>query len=82
MNCDFFRKECGILFAAGVVVGVAGLKFVKTEKARKIAVKTIAQGMMIKDSTMEGVNNLREEAEDICAEARAVAQAENECCCE
>lgn len=82
MNCDFFRKECGILFVAGAVAGIAGLKFVKTDKARKIAVNSIAKGMMIKDSTMEGVTNLREEAEEICAEARAVAKASSECECE
>ncbi|MFI3228354.1 MAG: DUF6110 family protein [Clostridia bacterium] len=82
MNCDFFRKECGILFVVGAACGIAGLKIAKTDKARKLAVKTIAQGMMIKDNTMEGVTNLREEAEEICAEARAVAKASSECNCD
>lgn len=78
MNCNFFKKENGILFVAGIVTGIAGLKIAKTEKTRRFAVNSIAQGIMIKDSTMETIANLREEAEDICAEAREAAKTKSE----
>ncbi len=72
---DLFKKENLIIFAGGIVTGLVGLKVVKTDKARKTVVKTIAQGMMAKDCAVEEYTNIREEAEDICAEAKAIAAA-------
>ncbi|WP_409968918.1 DUF6110 family protein [Bengtsoniella intestinalis] len=79
---DCFKKDCLICFATGAVAGILGLKLVKTDKARKLAVQTIAHGMMAKDCAMEEVANLREEAEEICNEARAVAKAKSDCDCD
>lgn len=82
MKCNFLSKECGLVFVAGAVAGVLGMKLAKTDKARKVAVKGIAKGMMVKDCTMEHVANLREEAEDVCNEAREIAKKESEVECE
>lgn len=79
---DRFKKDCWICVAAGAVAGIVGMKLVKTDKARKMAVQTIAYGMMAKDCAMEEVANLREEAEEICCEARAVAKQKSDCDCD
>ncbi len=78
---DWLKKECAICFLAGAAAGVAAFKLVKTEKARKLAVQGIAHGMMAKDCVMEEVSNLREEAEEICSEAREVAKKKSDCDC-
>ncbi len=72
---DFFKKDSLLIFAGGIVTGIVGLKVIKTQKVRSAAVKTLAQGMMTKDCVMEEYTNIREEAEDICAEAKALAAA-------
>lgn len=77
-DCDFFKKECGILFVAGLVVGTIGGTFAKTEKGRALAVKSLVKGMICKDTVMEYATNLREDAEDICKEARDMAKAESD----
>ncbi len=69
------RKEHKVIFAVGAVVGAAIITFIKTKKAHDIAVKGLAQGMMVKDSLLEEVSNIREEADDICNEAKIVAKA-------
>lgn len=78
---DCFKKDCLICLATGAVAGILGLKLAKTDKARKLAVQTIAQGMMAKDAAMEEVANLREEAEEICKEARDLAKQKSDCDC-
>ncbi|MFI3209086.1 MAG: DUF6110 family protein [Eubacteriales bacterium] len=75
---DFFKKENLIIFAGGIVTGIVGLKVAKNEKTRKVIVKTLAQGMMTKDCVVEEYTNIREEADDICAEAKALAAAKVE----
>lgn len=72
---DLLKKENLIIFAGGIVTGLVGRKVVKTDKVRKTIVKTLAQGMMAKDCVMEEYTNIREEADDICAEAKAIAAA-------
>ncbi len=69
-------KETGIIFAIGAVAGAALLTFLKTKSARDLAVKGLAKGMMVKDCVIEEVANIREEADDICNEAKSVAKAD------
>lgn len=79
---DFITDEDKFaVFAGGIVTGLLGLHFIKTKKARELAVKTVAQGFIVKDAVMEEVSNIREEAEDICAEAKARAKGECDCGC-
>ena len=76
----YFEKECRNVFAVGACFGVVVLAFLKTKKARELAVKGVANSIMIKDKVMENVANIKEEAEDICAEAKKVAQDDCDCC--
>ncbi len=70
----FITKEKKLIFAAGAATGIAVLGLMKTKKARQLAVKGVAGGIMLKDKVLESANNLKEEAEDICAEAKVAAK--------
>lgn len=67
------------LFIGGAVVGAVGLTVAKTPKAREVAVKGLAQGFMVKDTVMEEVTNIREDAEELVLEAKLLAKKECNC---
>ena len=75
----YFGKECKIVFVIGTFIGAGFFAFSKTKKARELAVKGVAGGMMLKDKILESAANLKEEADDICAEAKLVAKANCDC---
>ncbi len=72
------RKEHKIIFAVGAVAGAALISFLRTKSARELAVKGLANGIIAKDNIIEEITNIREEADDICNEAKAVAKADCE----
>ncbi len=69
-----FDKDKGIIFGLGAVAGIALVKILKTKTVRDMAVKSLAQGIIAKDKIAEEVANIREEADDICAEAKLAAR--------
>lgn len=75
---DYLKKEHTLLVLGGAAAGVGILQFLKSQTFRNLAVGTVAKGISIKDSAMEEYNNIKEEAEDICAEAKSVARQEQE----
>ncbi len=62
------------LFAAGLLFGTAGIKLLTSKDAKKLYTHTTAAVLRAKDCVMETVPNVRENAEDIYAEAKAVNQ--------
>lgn len=62
------------LFAAGVLLGTAGIKVLSSKDAKKIYTHTTAAVLRAKDSVMETVTTVRENAEDIYADAKAINQ--------
>ncbi len=78
----FITKQHKLIFAAGAATGLAVLGLLKTRKARDLAVKGVAGSIMLKDKVLETAANIKEEADDICAEARMVAQNGCECGCD
>ncbi len=75
----WITKERKWIFAAGAATGLAVMKFLKTKKARDLAVKGVANGIILKDKILETAANIKEEADDICAEAKEAAK--NDCTC-
>ena len=67
-------KKLG-LFAAGVLFGTAGIKLLGSKDAKKVYAHTTAAALRVKDSVMTAVTAVREGADDIYAEAKAI----NEC---
>ena len=64
-------KKLG-LFAAGVLFGTAGIKVLSSKDAKKVDTHTTAAVLRAKDSVMETVTTVRENAEDIYADAKAI----------
>ena len=62
------------LFAAGVLFGTAGIKVLSSKDAKKVYTHTTAAALRAKDSVMEAVTTVRENAEDIYADAKAINQ--------
>ena len=60
------------LFAAGVLFGTAGIKLLSSRDARKAYAHTTAAVLRAKDCVMTKVTAVREGADDIYAEARAI----------
>ena len=66
-------KKLG-LFAAGLLFGTAGIKVLSSKDAKKVYTHTTAAVLRAKDSVMETVTTVRENAEDIYADAKAINQ--------
>ena len=64
-------KKLG-LFAAGLLFGTAGIKLLSSKDAKKVYTHTTAAVLRAKDSVMETVTTVRENAEDIYADAKAI----------
>lgn len=62
------------LFAAGVLFGTAGIKVLSSKDAKKVYTHTTAAVLRAKDSVMETVTTVRENAEDTYADAKAINQ--------
>ena len=60
------------LFAAGVLYGTAGIKLLSSNDAKKVYSHTTAAALRAKDSVMKTVTVMRENAEDVYAEAKAI----------
>ena len=63
-----------VAFAGGVLFGTAGLKVLSSKDAKKVYTHTTAAVLRAKDSVMETVTTVRENAEDIYADAKAINQ--------
>ena len=60
------------LFAAGVLFGTAGLKLLGSRDAKKVYSHCTAAVLRAKDSVMQTVTNIRENAEDVYADAKDI----------
>ena len=61
-----------VSFAGGVLFGTAGVKALGSKEAKKVYAHTTALGLRIKDSVMDTVNAIKENADDILAEAKEI----------
>ena len=64
-------KKIG-LFAAGALFGTAGIKLLGSRDAKKVYAHTTAAALRAKESVMTAVTAVREGADDIYAEAKAI----------
>lgn len=64
-------KKIG-LFAAGVLFGTAGIKLLGSRDARKVYAHTTAAALRAKEDVMKTVTAVREGAEDVYADAKAI----------
>ena len=67
-NC--LKNEKTLVFLGGVATVIIGKKILKHPATRKTAVKSLAYTMNFCDEAKATVQNIREEAEDIYADAK------------
>lgn len=60
------------LFVAGVLFGTAGIKLLGSRDAKKVYAHTTAAALRAKEDVMKTVTTVREGADDIYAEAKAI----------
>ena len=69
-----FKNEKLMYMLAGAAAIVVGKKIVTVETTRKAAVNSIAKGMKIRDDAKCVFQNMKDEAEDICYDAKLKAE--------
>lgn len=69
MDCDRCVKNLGF-FAGGVLFGSAGLKLLSSRDAKKAYTHATAAALRMKESVMETVTTVQENAADILASAK------------
>ncbi|MDR5587234.1 MULTISPECIES: DUF6110 family protein [Clostridium] len=67
---NILKNEKLMIFAGGVVAGTLGLKALKSKTAKKIYVSTLANGMKLQQDAQNLFETMKEDAQDICYEAR------------
>ena len=72
---NVFKKIDGVktgLFAAGVLFGTAGIKVLASDDAKKLYANCTAAVLRAKETVMNTVTTVQENAEDILAEAKQI----------
>lgn len=64
-------KNLGI-FAGGVLFGTAGIKILSSKDAKRVYTHTTAAALRAKESVMTTVTTIRENADDILADAKGI----------
>ena len=67
-----FNAKKVALFVGGVVFGSAGFKILASKDAKKVYSHTTAAVLRAKDCVMQAVTNVRENAEDVYADAKDI----------
>lgn len=65
---------CVVAGAAGVIIGK---KIIESPKTRELTVNGIAKGMKLHNDAKEAIQNIKDEAADICYDARTEAGLED-----
>lgn len=63
-------KKKLINLAVGVALGLVGDKFLSSKSAKSLAVSAVAGGLKVKENLDKSLENIRENANDILAEAK------------
>lgn len=67
---NIFKNEKAMLFVGGVLAGTLGLKALKSKATKKFCVNTLANGMKVQKEAQVLFETIKEDAEDMCYEAR------------
>ncbi len=70
---DYLKNEKLLCFVGGVVAATYGVKALKSDKTRKACVSGLAKCIKLQNDAQETFKNMKEEAEDICYDAKQEA---------
>ena len=59
-----------LCFAGGVAAALVGAKVAKSPKTRELCVAGMAKGMKLQQDARVTLQNMKEDAQDLCAEAK------------
>lgn len=76
---NIFKNEKAMIFLGGVAAGTLGVKALKSKAAKKLYVSTLANGMKLQQDAQQLFETMKEDAEDMCCEARKESAKECEC---
>lgn len=70
---DCVKDKRVLCFIGGVLAATCGVKAAKSDKTRKACVKGLAKCIKLQNDAQEAFKNMKEEAEDICYDAKKEA---------
>lgn len=70
---NFFKNQKFWLVVAGAAGAIIGEKVLTAKKTREIAISGIAKGMKLTHDAKAVFQNMKDEAEDLCYEAKEQA---------
>lgn len=73
---SFDKKHWGI-FAGGIAFGTAGIRLLTSDDAKKVYTGCTAAGLRVKDFVMNVVGTVKENCDDIVAEAKQINEERN-----
>lgn len=79
MICNWLKNEKTLCFLGGAVAAFASMKLARSEKTRTICVKGLAKGMKLQQDAKVTLQNMKEEAQDICYDAKQKANGAESC---
>lgn len=77
MNLKNCMKDCKMpaLFVGGALFATAGIKILTSRDAKNLYAQVAAAGLRVKDCVMKGVSAVRENVDDIMADAQDINEA-------
>ena len=75
---EFLKNDKFLGFVGGVLAATYGVRALKSDKARELCVNGLAKCMKLSDGAKETYKNMKEEAQDICYDAKKLSNGEAE----
>lgn len=74
MKClECFKNEKSLCFLGGIAAATLGVKAIKSQTARDLCVTGLAKGMKLHKDAQATFETMKEEAQDLCYDARVEA---------
>ncbi len=73
---EFITDKKTLSFLGGVFAATYGVKALKSDKTRKACVNGLAKCIKLQNDAQATFKNMKEEAEDICYDAKKAAEEE------
>ena len=70
---NILKNEKLLYAVAGAVTVIIGKKIITSKKARQLTVSGLAKGMKLQNDAKEAFQNMKDEAADICYDAKTEA---------
>lgn len=75
---NIFKNEKFLCALGGAVAVIVGKKILTAKKTRQLAVSGLAKGMKLSHDAKEAFRNMKDEASDICYDAKTEAGIDQE----